>query len=149
VGLFPVVNDKEMLSVNVLINFVSNIRVMFNQDRKNTHKVNSLSSAVFNTVKIPISLKCELPTFKQTLQSQPSYHYLATASQQLLLGKAFNNAGSDTFFMGLTQVAQCFRGTCCLHLQDQRISRQQLLPVFLLSLFFNPEDQGQMFLQVW
>jgi hypothetical protein len=27
-------------------------------------------------------------------------------------------------------------------------SRQQLLPVFLLGLFFNPDGQGQVFLQV-
>jgi hypothetical protein len=46
----------------------------------------------------------ELPTFKQTLQWHLRYHCLATASKQSLLGKGYNNADSDMFFMGPTQV---------------------------------------------
>jgi hypothetical protein len=45
----------------------------------------------------------ELSTFKQTLQWQPRYHRLATASKQSLLGKAYNNPDSDMFSMVPTQ----------------------------------------------
>jgi hypothetical protein len=51
----------------------------------------------------------------------------------------------------LLKVNQCFRGTCCLHFQGQRISQVknqcEAVAREQLGLFFNPEYGGDMFLQ--